>query len=38
MKVGDIVFAPLRDSMWPGRILALGLLVHIKFYKIKENL
>lgn len=38
MKTGDIVFAPFRDTMWPGRIQKIDQLAHVKFYKIKEQL
>lgn len=37
MKVDDIVFAPFKDSMWPGRIIAMGVMADVKFYKIKEH-
>ena len=37
MKVDDIVFAPFKETMWPGRIMTLGVMANIKFYKIKEN-
>jgi len=37
MKVDDIVFAPFKDNMWPGRIVSLGVMADIKFYKIKEH-
>ena len=37
MKIDDIVFAPFKDNMWPGRIMAMGVMADIKFYKIKEN-
>lgn len=36
MKNGDIVFAPFKDSSWPGRVLALGTMADVKFFKIKE--
>ena len=37
MKIDDIVFAPFKDNMWPGRIMAMGVMADIKFYKIKQN-
>lgn len=37
MQVGDIVFAPLREcgKQWPGKLQKLGVVVEIKFFRIK---
>ena len=40
MPVGDIVFAPLKDGMWPGRVIEQtekGVMTWIKFFKVKNN-
>ena len=37
MPVGDIVFAPFKESMWPGRIVEEGVLSWVKFFKIKDK-
>ena len=26
MQVGDIVFAPFKEGVWPGRILSLSII------------
>ena len=38
MRVNEIVFAPVNEGMWPGRILSLkGGMAEIKLFKIKDK-
>ena len=38
MRVNEVVFAPLKEKMWPGRILSLkGGMAEIKHFKIKDK-
>lgn len=35
-QVGDKVYAPCNNIMWPGRITDIDVMAEVKFYKIRE--
>lgn len=36
IRVGDIVFAPYKEQMWPSKVVKLDVMAEIKFYRIKN--
>lgn len=38
MRVNEVVFAPVKEGMWPGRILSMkGGMAEIKLFKVKDK-
>jgi hypothetical protein len=37
INVGDLVFAPFKETMWPGKLLKINIVGEVKLYTESEH-